>query len=1412
MQVAVAEGQRMAAFLSGLNAIFHVMHQFEAYVQLLCVLDPSVSTSNLERSLVRLHTHVLEFLAKAIHFFEESGFKRWIAALWEPDAVERFEQECKLKLEEINRHTTTCNNNVLHQLDVRLQDLARIQDVEKKLEEILKTLILSKFPSAPGATFDSNSLDLYSTDNIWHRYVRDCHPGTRKMVLEKIKHWANDSGSGSLFWLNGPAGIGKSTISRTLAKSFAEDGILGASFFFKANEKERSDASKFVSTIISRLVTVLPELVPIIKEIVSQDDSIANTGLEAQLKKLIRDPFLQLEETDTSLPILIVVIDALDECKNDDDIEVIFKFLKDFKISRLKFLITTRAEPIYKFYFKELDLDEQYIFQLDRIPKETIYAEILAFLETRLTDIRRKWDLKSPETTLPTNWPPKLQVKDLTEMSVPLFLFASTVCFFLDKTNPESGLDSVLRNKTSKHLHWTDKLYLPILERFENGNDFQNYHSIIGSLVTLAEPLPETSLENILQFNKLDMVSSLEYFHSVFNIPSRSSAIPITLHHITFREYLLDPRKRGKGDLWQDERIPQSKFWIDDRQRHKVLFEKSLQMLRSPGRFKPLGNICSLEPPGIFRDEIDEQVIKQCISVEFRYVCRYWVHHLEHSGENICDGDDVHKFLEDHLIHWLEVLCLTGNAYDSVDILECLRNQVKVWRIYEMSMIILTPEQDGPGTKLSAFLFDAKLFMLQNYSILNKAPLQIYSSALVFAPQNSIIREKFCRLFPKWLTRLPHFSQTWNRELIETERPDSNSTPDSNSVVFSADSKLVAVWSSRSSNHTTICISSTETGKPFPKLSVAEIVYAAAFTMDGERFRVISTQDELYKVSSWKVVTGKLLHSFLISNGYQESLTGGSLELEGSRVALSADGELLAVIPSYNAIHVQVWCPRTEKKIKELPVCRWGYPLFSPDGKFFVLNSIEQIELWETSTWVQLTQFDLPGRLQHISTEGKLVLSDHQDVVIMDPITKEEERITIPDRLHNARVRVLATSTSKTLLVLLPFSEAILLFDRETKAWKPRLEKHSNILEWLAVSPDGKLILSKSYNRTILLWDLEVATQIQQVERQPLIQKLPEYASNVYALAFSSDDKLFAYASKHDSWSIWILSAGSWEIVRHITTNWPENDTIGYILFSPDKKCLLTMGKGHETVMVWNIKSGELVMRTSMTDSFYPPVFSPDGELLALNRGPNITVFRVRTGEGTFEYDSPIKQIDHTPMTGGVPLAISPNNKLIALEDAKRLFIFDIETKKLAVDTIVEAGQSIFIAAFSPNGRFLAFAQRNPLVGILAVETSQIVVQIKLSKRIYSRSLRFSNDSQRLHTGHGILNLPPKFTGVKIEDQQSTNRLWLQDEWITKDGKRLIWIPEEYRSDFIFLSRNLVSLWKSKRGESGELSFIEFKF
>lgn len=72
-------------------------------------------------------------------------------------------------------------------------------------------------------------------------------------------------------------------------------------------------------------------------------------------------------------------------------------------------------------------------------------------------------------------------------------------------------------------------------------------------------------------------------------------------------------------------------------------------------------------------------------------------------------------------------------------------------------------------TEGSQFLQDAKRFVLKNSQIVDITPLQLYASAITFAPKMVITRGNFERELPEWISRDLRVEETWSPELQTLE-------------------------------------------------------------------------------------------------------------------------------------------------------------------------------------------------------------------------------------------------------------------------------------------------------------------------------------------------------------------------------------------------------------------------------------------------------------------------------------------------------------------------------------------------------------------------------------------------------------------------------------------------------------------
>ncbi|KAK4139044.1 uncharacterized protein C8A04DRAFT_33504, partial [Dichotomopilus funicola] len=225
--------------------------------------------------------------------------------------------------------------NLERHRDILSVDLA-VDGVTQVLD-ISQTLVLSKLPTANNATFDSHA----------DEHAARCHPRTRIDLLETITTWADNPQGKIIFWLNGMAGTGKSTISRTVAQSFADRGLLGASFFFKRGERDRGNAALLFTTITAQLVAKEPDLAPHVRTAIEDDPSVTSKALREQFEKLILKPLGNLKGGTGGVKEVVLVIDALDECERDDDIRVIIYLLSQAKALSsvsLKAFLTSRPE------------------------------------------------------------------------------------------------------------------------------------------------------------------------------------------------------------------------------------------------------------------------------------------------------------------------------------------------------------------------------------------------------------------------------------------------------------------------------------------------------------------------------------------------------------------------------------------------------------------------------------------------------------------------------------------------------------------------------------------------------------------------------------------------------------------------------------------------------------------------------------------------------------------------------------------------------------------------------------------------------------------------------------------------------------------------------------------------------------
>ncbi|PVH91106.1 hypothetical protein DM02DRAFT_470413, partial [Periconia macrospinosa] len=200
-----------------------------------------------------------------------------------------------------------------------------------------------------------------------------CLPDTRIDLLREIHDWADGEHSPAIFWLGGLAGTGKSTIARTVAAAYHATGQLAASFFFSRAGGDVGHAGMFITSIAVQLANSIPGLKRKWHELVLKEE--------------------EEEEEEKRWSRYIVIVDALDECDDQNNVQIILQRLAEVQSlqgTQLRVLLTSRPEVPIQYGFTQVRRDEHQDFVLHDIEPAIVQHDIGVFLRHELGLVRQQ--------------------------------------------------------------------------------------------------------------------------------------------------------------------------------------------------------------------------------------------------------------------------------------------------------------------------------------------------------------------------------------------------------------------------------------------------------------------------------------------------------------------------------------------------------------------------------------------------------------------------------------------------------------------------------------------------------------------------------------------------------------------------------------------------------------------------------------------------------------------------------------------------------------------------------------------------------------------------------------------------------------------------------------------------------------
>ena len=247
-------------------------------------------------------------------------------------------------------------------------------------------------------------------------------------------------------------------------------------------------------------------------------------------------------------------------------------------------------------------------------------------------------------------------------------------------------------------------------------------------------------------------------------------------------------------------------------------------------------------------------------------------------------------------------------------------------------------------------------------------------------------------------------------------------------------------------------------------------------------------------------------------------------------------------------------------------------------------------------------------------------------------------------------------------------------WDRTVRLWNVNtgnllhtLTGHTNEVLSVTFSPDGQTLVSSDWDGTILIWNPNT---------QKLKRTLKGHTGGVTSVAFSPNGRTLASGSADRTIRLWNPNNGNPKatLIGH-------TDVVDAVAFSPDGETLAS-GSRDATIRLWNPNNGNHIkMLAGHTDEVQRIAFSPDGDILASgSRDRTVRLWNPHNGAGK-------KTL--TGYTDGVnPVAFSPDSATLLI-GGRRISVWDTQTNEykrpLANDT-----EHVLSVVFSPDGQMVA--------------------------------------------------------------------------------------------------------------------------
>ncbi|PHH49541.1 Vegetative incompatibility protein HET-E-1 [Ceratocystis fimbriata CBS 114723] len=1088
-----------------------------------------------------------------------------------------------------------------------------------------------------------------------------------------------------ILWIKGDPGKGKTMLLCGIIDELTVENSSTLSYFFcQATSNRHNTATSVLRGLIYHLAHCNPRLIKHVRDKYDYKRELFKNETSWHdlcdiLTAMVNDPILKN---------VILIVDGLHECSIDR--LNLLKFIAE--PSQAKWIVSSRNWLDIQ---DVLDDAEQKVKIHLEINQASVSAAVDSFIEFKVDQLRRtkKFDQAKKAGIL----------EYLRTNSNGTFLWVALVCHEL--SNPKVRNWHILDTMKS-FPPGLDLLYQRMMMNISESKDAQLCKDIVAYVLIVYRPLTLDELRVLAEGLEDKRIMEVKEI-----IASCGSFLTIHNNYVSFVH-------QSAKDYFHNKALQEILPFGIQHQHHKVLL-RSLDILQK----KLQRDIYGLQAPGCLIDEVSVPEPNPLAPIQC--FCIFWADHLCEAAAD--DGVDVNDgilaFFNEKYLQWLEALSL-------------LRSISSAGRTMENLAPFL---QKKASQDLQRIVKDAQRFLLSYGGVIEIAPLQVYVSALIFSPANSLIRQIYSHEEPDWIEPKPRVEENWDA-CLRTLEGHSDGV---NSVVFSNNVQRLAsgssdytfkIWDATSG----VCLQTLEGHN--------DSVTSVAFSNDGQRL-ASGSRDKTVKI--WDATSGACLQTL---EGHNDSVTSVVFSNDGQRLASGSWDRTVKIWDATSGVCLQTLEGHNDSVTSVV---------FSNDGQRLASGSRDStVKIWDATSGACLETLEghndgvtsvmfsnVGQRLASGSYDKTVKIWDATTGACLHTLEGHDEHVTSVEFLKDGK-RLASGSKDKTVI-----------WDATTGKCVQSFKNHTLQPKSILFSSDGQRLASPSLNATLKIWDANSGISL---------YTLGGHEEQVTTATFSTDASRLASGSLDKTVKIWDLTTQS-----PLRTSEKLDEQVISMVFSNDGQWFASMSK-HNTIKIRDMTSDTCRHTLNVNGEYTASMaLSNDGQRLALTRHTKLEIWDATSGKPLHTLEG---HNDHV-----TALVFSNDGQRVATgcRDT-RVRIWEADSGK-CLRTLEGHDSWVTSVVFSNDGRRLASECQDKTFKIWDLSSGLHFQSPWLSKLLFS----IDPFNQRSPTfNFGGLNLDI-FSATEISSTNQTSlptpAFTIDNLWIMKDGKRIVWLPPGYR-------------------------------